>query len=756
MKRNLASLILILLTTFTAHNAIAEITVSHPSGNYNVDSLYFEVTAPGMTLEIAWNSEDYFPFPGGQWLYPRTDPNTWENEQFSRGPFEWWHSNIDTLQDRGILKKAHVLHIRATNQDTTLLKTVIIHMNENLSVPIVDLDFSLENMIGPRGFYGPGLGVTLGFPFNQHYWNYQIEPELIKFFTNPVSQFGFDPDLVMEKPALVSILDTTGQQMLEQPCGIRITGNSSVNLMCKAVTTIAKPRYGGPNRFFSSLFGGYTSDKEYRYRMAGGSQMYGGWGRNEIVARSLSGLGIHEVNTRLIRLYFRGSLWTMAYAQPKWDEYGFSKYTGIDHDDVSIAKLTSISYIGDNLATMQIPPGLDTASFIEFKKGNNRYMSVAPVEGSPEVFDEIMQAIFDSIVDSIEVVHIVAGQQHRFVPKPNSYKAMGRYVEMDRWLYYITAVNFWQLTDAVGNNIAFASVPGRKLWPMAKDFDNAMEYHLNYSQWQHLASFDTTQSFGLPRLINRIIFSTTEGRERLVLAYQDVLNTAFKTERIVDIAYTTMNEVMQNYEETHIALGGWPNGGVPPAQMAISAQQNVTFCQTRNNPAMQSLIDFFLPNSGFTPASQNNVKLDMRLVSGTGAKVRFNTLTLQEDYEGLYLPEPALQLSMEVPDGYEGGWLEYPDSAATMQVSVTSPITLTPTLKKIVTSIEEVETFQFNVMPNPSSGIVLIQAPAGTQISDLTGRVVFTTTQANQSLTLTNGIYIAHYKNAAKKFVILK
>lgn len=739
------------------------------SGVYVADSVYFELGNQHNSTNtfIAINNfgeNGFVPYTAGCWLYPRVTANTWENQQFSRSPFLSWQL-IDTQQVRPMVKKSNLVRVRHINHDDDTTESVyFIHVSPDTlphSVPVVHLYVDSADAFGPEGFYGPGNGMYTTFPTSGYRWNYALTAEQSKYGLFPISR--------VEKRARVAVFLPDGTEEFHQKCGIRISGNSSVNYFNKSMAVVARNEYSEHNRFNTGLYGATGAYKWLKFR-SGGSTLPYRIGANEIVLNAINGLGIGETPVKPVVIYLNGSYWSFSFCQDKPGRFNLERITGVDSDSFSIGMLNRFLYVDDPMLHHLMSNGLDTSLTVFFEHGGKRFLcngmsnySIVS-EGSEEPFEHLLQQMVDSMVQEVSVKNTGNGQVCHLVLKPgDNFLKLQRLINVDPFLYYLAVVEYFEICDALTNNLEFAHSESTGLLPIARDFDCAM-MGMNSNAWSWFATVDTFQPTGLARFLTEVVMHSPTGRNRLALAYQDIVNTNLNNLRLGQIAQELTSTISQNYTEMHLSWGGYPNGGATISDQDSANEQHLDFCSNHQQTALQKLADFFMPGQSFTPASQKPVRVVMdSLPVNSGVKVVLNTLSIDTTWEGSYYPAPALQISAIVPPGISIRWKEYPDSSITFNLHANTAVTLTPVLINTDLGVND-QKVKFDISPNPSTGqftLTLTGADGSydteVTISDIAGQIVSTfsiTQPVSQFAIQSKGLYFVQIGDVVHKIEI--
>ncbi len=703
----------------------AVLRAQQPSGDYTLDSIWFECQCDGFPMEVNGIKTHY---TGGFWLYPRPSQVSnldWENQQMSRTPWQPWQ-NIDTTANRGITERLNVVKI--TNPSGTESVYSYRLSRDSALIKRVEIYVDSLDLFGPEGFYGPGAGMQRTFPRPEWVWNYSLNGDDV--------ELGFINRDRIEKPALIYYSDTLLR------CGIRVSGNSGLNYYNKSLAVVARDTYG-TNRF-PSIYPGYEVPQKWLKFRSGGSGQMNNFGANEFVHKALYGLGISDCPVEPVEVYLNGSYWTLAFCQPKLDEYFLQQNYGVNRDSVTLASIAQFNSINPIQINAAITAGIDTSKFIMVSINNAVYISKMVDHGSTTVFEKAIQPLLNN-VDSLIFEQ---GQPVDFVV---SNYALDSIVDMVAMARYLTSVDFFQVTDAIHNNTHFWIAPGTKISPLVRDFDSGMLLPVDSSLWHKIFGRQDQASLGglLVRLIEK-------DPEDLILVYQDLVNHKFNCDRLESAAASLVQAVRYGYSKMFISWGGYPNGGADTSYQEIRNQTFLNWCNQRPAAAITGLAQYFMPEKGWDYTNQQEVCLVIDPgYKDLGLKVFVNTLAIDSSWCGMYYPAPCLKIHAEVPDGYTLSWLEFPDSSQVFRLCATSAQTLTPILSTAPSSIAELDN-GFGLAPNPTNGSfrVFKRPNEVCSVYDAVGRIVVQTTDSDITL-IQKGVYLVKIgDNKPKKLIV--
>lgn len=713
--------------------AITPVSSQPLSGDYQTDSLWFDC-APctvGSTITVNGIPVSY---TGPFWLYPRTNqvhPLDWENQQMSRSPWASWQ-HIDTTAMRGSTERLTVVQVT----DSLGAKHVYSYRINKEPTQIKRVEIYVDSMdaFGPEGFYGPGTGMQRFFPRPEWVWNYSLNGDDVAV--------GLIERSRIEKSALVRYDSTT------ITCGVRVSGNSGLNHYNKSLAIVARDVYGN-NRFPSLYTSQEPPQKWFKFR-SGGSGQPNNFGANEVIRSALNGLHLGDCPIEPVEVYLNGSYWSLAFCQPKIDEYLVEHNYGVNRDSITIASISQFNSVDSNQLNAGIAAGIDTSTFVIVTIQGTPFISKMVDHGDASAIESKIQHLLNQ-VDSLVFEQ---GRLVDFVVNRYSIDTLHHFVDVTSLTRYLAAVDFFQLTDAIHNNTAFwAENSYGKIHILARDFDSGMLMHPDSSLWRSLFGKQSQAS-----LCGLLIKFVEQNPEDLILTYQDLTNQHFTCERIESTTAPLVEAIRQGYSKTFTSWGGYPNGGSDTAYQEMRCQQFLTWCSNRPARALTGLANYFMPEMGWDYTDQQQVCFVVNPTDAAlGLTITVNSLELDSSWCGMYYPHPCLKVSATVPEGYTLSWLEFPDSAATFRPCIQTTTSITPVLVRNPSSVpEHSPELGFTIAPNPSSGKFRINGKHSTDVCtiyDATGSVIMETVNSEIDLPRP-GLYTVKVKNFNKKLVI--
>ena len=684
----LLAMIVLLLTS------AAKAQTSHKSGFYNVDSLYFKVNWVAGANQQIWVSvnrfsdDGYQPYSGGVWLKKRApEMNTWENVIYARNPCNY---PFDSILPSGDRNKTNVVRVVLFD---TVTQTVV-----------------------KDSVYVIGLGAI---PHTIHMFFVTLDSLDFADMQN-----RYEEDIRVR--AWLHVFSPTGVLEVNQPVEFYIAAGSSACIANKGFTVKAtnKPPVFGPKKMktsvFSSTVGALQDEYKIKLRSGNGGQIPA-FGINEIMQRIINypNWRIGGVENAVSILYINGSYWSLTFPQRKPDERYVASVYGVDKDSVDLIRPIPFNiyydtmYAGYKTFYDTLIVGSDTTIYDSTFAGtwvrfDFEYDTIVAGFFRSIGFDtlQFFQAGFIDTTISISVTNpdgqrrIIAsaeeGTNRRAKPIAQTlvnlardtlhdhYDTLVTLIDLDSWLRYLCLVNHFNMNDVIDNNVGLGLTPQNKLFILMEDFDDVGVWGgINASNWNSkILGPSFTSYFGFMReVIQKIILKSPKAIDRMMLVYQDMLNTGLLPDRLTGIADTFRPKVMPYYKYNYEAWGGYPNGGRDSIGQEQTFSEFRNFVSSRRLPALQLLTNQFQPQYLYNVLDTNNVHIVFDSIATNLVTLEFNSLTLTKSWSGPYLPKPVLQISYTVKNGYNIVIKEYPDSSRKFQIFSDTDITLTFVLR---------------------------------------------------------------------------
>lgn len=667
---------------------------NYQSGFYQVDSLFFTVhwsIGNNQQLQYSVNrftEDSWQQYTGGIWLKDRSQElNTWEDIHYTGQPCYTYDENIS----RGNLNRINTVRVR-----------------------IID---TVTNMVKKDSVYVIGFGEV---PHHHYILFCTIDS------TDVSEVFKNYENKDIKKRAWLHIMKPDGTFEISQPVEFDIAAGSSACLPNKGIAFKATKDtpINGPNSFKTSLFTKSNKEeiKKIKFRV-GGSGQGNSFGINETLLRVIDypDWNIGGVRTTVGTWYLNGSYWSLGFPQVKPDERYVTEQYRINKDSVDI-----ISPIPFNVYFDTMYPGIQdgvSGIFVDFESETAEILGLSEVYFYPNGQDFFQSTVI--IRDTDGRKRVVAGIEEgnsiylqpilqelvKLVPDSTTdhFATIDSLIDLDSWLRYICLINYFGLTDVISNNVTIGSSYRHKPFILMEDFDWAGDVSNN---WDTEIVSDNDQYDGIMHdIIRKVILKSGQCRERMILMYQDMLNTGLLPSRVGPILENIRNEVMPEYGYYNRSWGGYPNGGQDSLQQE-SMFQSFTNYMTNYRPdqAAQILTNRWQSDDSLCLMDRNWVNIFFDSVPENSVTLNFNTLKLDSNYSGLYFPKPELQINYSTKTD-DILIKEYPDSGKIFNLKTDTTITITFVKReKIVSSAQgyfsakEIKTY-----PNPTCGLVQVE-----------------------------------------------
>ena len=127
-----------------------------------------------------------------------------------------------------------------------------------------------------------------------------------------------------ERPAAVQLWDADGQELLNDPCGIRLQGNASRVYRLKRFSLFAREFYGGGDTFSAPIFGDWKTHSFFLRR-----------DNYDFMAQMLlDGRDLGYLRAVPVSVFLDGEFYYTAYLRERYDGAYFAAHYGVDPKDV--------------------------------------------------------------------------------------------------------------------------------------------------------------------------------------------------------------------------------------------------------------------------------------------------------------------------------------------------------------------------------------------------------------------------------------
>lgn len=724
--------------------------VSHPSGFYNTDSLYFTLhwnVSGGQQLQVSVNDftdNSWQPYAAGYWLKSRSSTaNTWENMVYASEPCQYPFSDTLSSGDR---YKVNVVRARLVDMSTQKV---------------------LKDSV-----YNIGVGI---YP-HTGYHAFFITVDSAEF-ANMMKRY--DEDIRLR--AYLTLFSPAGKVEAQQPVEFYIAAGSSACIANKGFSIKAEdgaPVYGKKNIKTSVLShdGSLVEEKKIKLRSGNGGQ-YSSFGIHETTQRILddSRITAGGVRNNVAKLYVNGSYWSLTFPQHQSDnERQLAAKWDVNKDSIDIFPQMNYQIYFDSLYAGYKIIGSDSieGTFIHFDFGYDsastaiyQALGFPMIQFAPAADNDLNNVVIVQNPDGQKKIIFSAeeGNAARFQPiaqrlnqmifdtTTNHYAELTALIDLDGWLRYIAFVNYFNLDDAINNNIAIAMSHANKPVLIGTDWDNAGIWGDIYTNnWDSKILYDKFRySDGFLYQAIRLILRLPETQERLIIIYQDMLNQVLHPSRTIPIVNEMKSRILPVYPMHHHAWGGSPNGGQMPEGVEAIYEQYTDFISRRNSTAVSILNDRWQPSrnlsfhSDYHPVS---VLFDSLNIPATVILNKDTIMHLTDNFTGYYWKYPCITVDINGQNVYVK---EYPDSGQHFMICPDSITTLTLVEKAVVSTVLTNKKSSIQMFPNPADGDVFIHNAQGQVVLfDMSGNQVLKgiinddTTYKLSLSDLPDGVYI--------------
>jgi hypothetical protein len=595
------------------------------------------------------------------------EPNSWADGPFTNYIPEYLKDIVDIqpLAKRNNLRKLNVVRFQLYQGKEKFEQ--VYHIGVGIKQPsnaIIVIDYEdLNQMVGPNGNYANGSGfkghcealdkdVIVGA-------NYSVQ-------TNKVPEYKCSgmTRCFTEKPVLFSLYNAEGNLAIQQHVGSSLSCNGSAHYPAKGMQVVAREHYG-EKKMKANFFETEEKYKNMRIRL-------GGTGQFNFPCQHVMDPIAHDMyeskrlKSKFVTLYMNGVEWGVGYMQEKLDEHYVEKYYGVDEQYVDVIEIIGQNGKGIICQDSANAKALHQKGLLE-KLGYHEYLSftdefcwlAAVKDGNGKAFSEFYKAL-------------MSGDYSRLN-------------EESLW-DYLVQVDFLTIEDMGRNNTIFFCTDRRDptWYVQGMDFDHSFNSNPEIDHWRYILNPKDQDPF---RNIVRKYFESAEHRNKFLQRYQDLLNTRYHLKRIIPIINKRLDEFALEVENHEYA---WqPN--------ALDAKKWLSRCYSqpylqewmlnRHYAARQNIANLFMGEFGFKV--ENLVKITLVYPKETNLGkdfyIQFNTLKITNDFDGLYFPLPAIEVSLHnIPANYEFvGWKGYNDSKETsIEIKSTKDLVIEPIFRK--------------------------------------------------------------------------
>ncbi|MEJ2544007.1 MAG: CotH kinase family protein [Calditrichaceae bacterium] len=446
---------------------------------------------------------------------------------------------------------------------------------------------------------------------------------------------GIYPNFTMdwERPAHVEFFEDDKSPGFSENCGIEIYGSQSANWDQKSIAVKFKNDYG-VSEIEYPLFPDFelTTFKGFVLRNAGNDWQYTHI-RDAIMQILVKDLDIDYLEYRPATSFINGEYWGIYNIREKINEHYIANRHGVDPDNIDMLENNKEVIHGDSLGYQQL---------IDFISSN-------------DMTTETAYAYVDSAIDLDECILYFAAQAY--------------YDNMD---WPATNIKFWRER----------SPSGKWRWIL---FGTEFGFGLyGHGEWEdHIAfMFAPTETRYTqkpwPTLLQRKLVENPIIRNRFINQVADLLNTNFKSERVVEVINTLADHISSEISR-HRNRWGLSGENIE--------EKLIPFAENRPAYLRDHVRDFFdCGEDGF-----------LTINATTGGSIKLNTLRLEGDempWDGTYFQDNVVHVRAISKVGYKfDGWSGSVSSGAgALELNIGEETNLTAT---------------FSIDTTNSSGIVI-------------------------------------------------
>jgi hypothetical protein len=439
------------------------------------------------------------------------------------------------------------------------------------------------------------------FPSPEIYQSYFINENtdlpVISLIADPYNLFDADSGIYTnytldwERPAHVEFFEDDKSPGFSENCGIEIFGSQSATWDQKSISVKFKNKYG-TSKIEYPLFPGFdlTTFKAFVLRNSGNDWQYTHI-RDAVMQDLVKDLDIDYLEYRPATTFINGEYWGIYNIREKVNEHYIANRHGVDSDNIDMLENNMEVIHGDSLGYQQL---ID-------------YMSTS------DMTTEAAYAYLDSAID------------------------------LDECILYFAAQAYYDNMDWPGTNIKFwreRSDAGKWRWILfGLDFGFGLYGH---GEWEDHIEFmfsEVETRYSNPpwaTLFQRKLIENPTIRNRFINQVADLLNTNFKSARVVSAINTLANHISGEITRHRTRWG----------LFGENLDKMIAFAQNRPDYLRTHLYDYF--NCGDDASVRVNVS--------EGGWVQLNTLRLSSadmPFVGIYFQDNEVHLKAIPASGYK-------------------------------------------------------------------------------------------------------
>jgi hypothetical protein len=660
------------------------------------------------TLDGSVPNEDSFRYTTAITAGYRTEdlPNLLYIDRISHGYMTW----APPSGNEQLITVVRARSYRDGNWSRTITASYIVHPagSNRYSLPVLSVATDSVNLFGhENGIY------VLGKDFEDWLNSNPSHPGLDMTFNGGVAANYFRRGDDAEIPAHFEMFEPDGRRVLAQDIGVRIHGGLTRAMRLKSLRLYSRSDYG-TSRFRYQVFPDQSLANFNRLILRqSGQDLNKTMFRDAMMQNLVSHLSFETQAYRPSVLFINGEFWGIYNIRERYDRHYLSIKYGIDENRIDLLTGNSFAKEGSNELYVSLVNYVNNVRF--------------PIT-SPEVYTEIKRRM--DIQNFIE------------------YQIANMYFNNRDWPH--NNIDYWRY-QADGDYVPDANPPydGRWRWMMFDtDFGFAWTDTHTEAKYQTDVKFNTleriTRTDSWSTILLRRLLLNTEFRVQFLLTYNDLMNSAFVTDRVVE-RIDAMASVIEPYIQEHMDRMGYHHDRWRLPRTLSEWTNYVDYMRRFAEDRPEAITQHVMDRFGISGLAEFSISVN-DTISGF---VRLNSLNLigsvpgvthsggPESWKGQYFKGIPVRIEAVPRQGFEFDyWIEYPDSGKVMIISPESDISLTAVFIDPVSVNKQADNEQVTSgllhqnYPNPfnpTTTIVYELPYAGTvtiQIFDITGRVV--------------------------------
>ena len=407
--------------------------------------------------------------------------------------------------------------------------------------------------------------------------------------------------------------------------GVKIFGGWSRGQDQKSLSIFARSQYGQSVFDYPLFHNSEISNYESFVLRNSGNDWTSTMLRDGYITSLASKTDVDHQLFRPAIIYLNGEYWGIQNIREKVNEHFLSS-----HHDINPENIDLLDIQGTNPENIVHGTNIDYLNLLDYLNNN-------------DISDPAVQSGIEGWIDINSFMQYQAFQifiDNRDWPGNNikfwrDHRTTGKW----RWILYDTDFGFgiWDYGAFSFNTLAFALAPNGPDWPNPP--------------WS--------------TLMLRTLIENDHFQDTFINVYCDMLNNIFSSSYLTE-SLDSVKNIIEDHIQVHKER--WP-GSAQNWYYNISTMEN--FAMNRRSYAITHLRNKFnLPNLAL---------LNLNINSNEEGYIKLNSLKIEDlEWSGYYFPTIPLEVeAIAKPGSQFVEWLEYPDSSASMLISISDPFTLT-------------------------------------------------------------------------------